>query len=447
MERITNLFVKLVSRFLPEAFYICLVLTLVTMAFAMALTPNNLFDIMRIWGGGFWDFLAFSMQIAMILVTGMVLVTTVPVQNLLYKIADTAKTPTRAYLLTALVSLAAYYLSWGIAVVAGGLFARAVARRVPGLHFPLLLPIAFTGVTIWHFGFSGSAPLAVATPGHVFEDIIGVIPISQTSFAPGTLIILLVLAVTVPLGYLLMVPRDKSKIKEADPKVFEEEELSREMAKPLSKEQLQEMAPAARWEYYPWVGRVMGVIGVVYVLWDFQAMGIAGLNLNTLNLLFLSLGIFIHGSPAKVTNSFKAAAPVAAPILLQYPFYAAIAALMIRSGLGTLVTEWFTTLPLNYNVASFWAAGLVNILVPGGGAQWGVMGGVLSQGAISLGIDPAVSVVAVGFGDSWTNLIQPYWFLPMLAITKMHIRDVMGYCILMSIWVGLVMTVGMWLLF
>ena len=99
-----------------------------------------------------------------------------------------------------------------------------------------------------------------------------------------------------------------------------------------------------------------------------------------------------------------------------------------------------TTLPL----FTFFSAGIVNFLVPSGGGQWGVQGPIALQSAIESGVSIPKILMAVSYGDELTNMLQPFWALPLLAITGVKARDIVGYTAMVMIVAGLWMAI--WLL-
>ena len=132
-------------------------------------------------------------------------------------------------------------------------------------------------------------------------------------------------------------------------------------------------------------------------------------------------------------------------ILVQFPFYAGIMGMMAGSGLVAIISGWFvaisseTTLPL----FTFLSAGFVNIFIPSGGGQWAVQGPVMIQAAQELGVDLPRIAMAVAWGDAWTNMIQPFWALPALAIAGLKARDIMGYLLMVLLVSGIVIPIGL----
>jgi short-chain fatty acids transporter len=372
------------------------------------------------------------MQMALVLVTGIVLADIPIVHRALAKIASLPKTQPQAYILTFLVSAAAYYINWGLAVVVGAIFARAIHQRMRDINFPLLIAAAYTATATFAGGLSSSIPLLIATPGHFLEETIGLVPTSQTIFHYSNIIILLSIIITTVIALKFMSPKQNTSITE----------LSEEnTVKSIEPEMIE--TPAQKIENSMILALLIGAVGLVYVFQYFSGGG--GLNLNIINLTFLSLGIMLHRSPIKVANAFKNAGFVVTPIMLQFPFYAGIQGMLSGSGLAVTLAAGFvsfaneTTLPM----FTYWAAGLVNILAPSAGGQWGIQGAIQIQAGLEYGIQPAVVAMAVAWGDAWTNTIQPFWALPILALAGLKIRDIMGYCILIGLLIGIVTSVLM----
>jgi short-chain fatty acids transporter len=260
----------------------------------------------------------------------------------------------------------------------------------------------------------------------------GVIPTSETIFHPGTITIFLVLLLTIPIFILLLAPK-KNIIAYTPPKT--------EATPQENTADSDESTPAVYLEKTPFLGITIGAVGLVYVIMQFSKS--SDLNLNIINITFLSLGLIFHRSLRQYGNAFKEAAGSISPIILQFPFYAGIIAVLGSSGLAEKIIQGMVSISSTdtFSVFTYWTAGLVNILAPSGGGQWALQGPLQIPAGINLGVEPSVVAMAVGWGDAWTNLIQPFWALPILSIVGLHIRHIMGYCILLCIWVGIVTSV------
>ncbi len=422
-------FVKLVEKYLPDPFVFVLILTVLVMGSAILLEQQPVTVVLQQWGGGFWGLLTFSMQMLLVLVCGHMLASTNPVKAGLNKLAALAASPGRAIILVTVVSMVASWLNWGFGLVVGALFAKAIARRVQ-VDYRLLVASAYSGFVIWHGGLAGSIPLTIATPGHFSEDTIGVISTSDTLFSTLNLTLLAILIIVIPLvNRAMMPPKDEGIY--IDPQQLEEPQLNK---------QEHELNPAEKLEQNRLLGGIVGLAGIAYLAFYFNDGG--SLNLNIINFLFLFLAILLHGSPAQLLHSLQKAIQGATGIVLQFPFYAGIMAVMVQSGLARDLSQWLISFATADSLAvwSFLSAGIVNMVVPSGGGQWAVQAPVILPAAIELGADVNKVAMAVAWGDAWTNLIQPFWALPVLAIAGLKARDIMGFCLVQLIITGVIIS-------
>ena len=430
----TNWSTRLVDRYLPDPFVLVLLLTLLVFVLGVAAEGQSPVAMVNYWGGGFWKLLEFTMQMVLVLVTGFVLASTPVVRRLLASLAGLAKSPGSAILLVSVVSLVANWINWGFGLVIGALFARQLARLVPEVDYRLLIASAYSGFVIWHGGLSGSVPLVIATPGHFNEKLIGVIPTSETIFAPFNLAICVALLILVPLVNRMMMGHGGTPV-HVDPAKLTNPEP--DAAGTVER-------PADRLEHSRAVSLVMGLLGLAFLGLYLADKGFA-LNLNIVNFAFLFLGILLHGTPHRFLFSLNEAVKGSAGIVVQFPFYAGIMGMMVDSGLARSFSEWFVsfssagTLPL----FTFWSAGLLNVLIPSGGGQWAVQSQVMLPAALELNADLAKTAMAVAWGDAWTNMIQPFWALPALAIAGLKARDIMGFCLIVLVVSGVVISAGM----
>ncbi|MTH55218.1 short-chain fatty acid transporter [Bacillus mangrovi] len=431
---------RLMQRYLPDPFLFVILLTFVVLAFGLLLTPSSPLEMVQFWGDGFWGLLSFTMQMALVLVTGHVLASSPFFKRSLSAMAGAAKSPGQAIVYVTLVSMAASWINWGFGLVIGALFAKELAKKVHNVDYRLLIASAYSGFVIWHAGISGSIPLTIATEGHFTADAIGVIPTSQTIFAPFNLIIVAVLFLVIPVVNRLMMPSSK-EIVTVDPALLEERPFE---AAGLEAEAL---TPAARLENSRILSLLIGIMGVVFLISYFVSKGFL-LNLDIVNFLFLFLGILFHGTPKKFLFAVSEAVKGTAGIIIQFPFYAGIMGMMVTSGLGTVISEAFVSIsnPQTFPMLAFWSAGIINIFVPSGGGQWAVQAPVMIEAAKALDVPMAKTAMAVAWGDAWTNLIQPFWALPALAIAGLKAKDIMGFCVFVLLASGVVISLGLLLL-
>lgn len=205
--RISRFMTRFVSRWLPDPLIFAMLLTLLTFVIALWLTPQTPISMVKMWGDGFWNLLAFGMQMALIIVTGHALASSAPVKSLLRTAASAAKTPVQGVMLVTFFGSVACVINWGFGLVVGAMFAREVARRVPGSDYPLLIACAYIGFLTWGGGFSGSMPLLAATPGNPVEHIAGLIPVGDTLFSGFNIFITVALIVVMPFITRMMMPK------------------------------------------------------------------------------------------------------------------------------------------------------------------------------------------------------------------------------------------------
>ena len=389
------------------------------------------------WGDGFWGLLSFTMQMVIVLVAGYVLAISPVFKKLLSTLANLAKSPGSAILLVSVVSLIACWINWGFGLVIGALFAKEIAKKVTTVDYRLLIASAYSGFIIWHGGLAGSIPLSVATADHPFAGIMGVVPTSETIFSTYNIIIVIALIISVPFLNRLMMPKPEDTFS-IDPKLLEDEIENK------VEEKKDRITPADRLENSVLLSMLIGALGLVYLVQHFATKGF-DLNLNIVNLIFFILGIVFHGTPKRFLAAIATAVKTAGGIIFQFPFYAGIMGMMVASGLAGVMSEWFVSISTvnTFPLFTFYAAGLVNFFVPSGGGQWAVQAPIMLEAAQSLGVSYSKTAMAIAWGDAWTNMIQPFWALPALAIAGLRAKDIMGYCVFVLLLSGIVISIGL----
>ncbi len=435
LQSIARISTKFVQRWLPDAFIFSILLTVIVFLAGIIAQGRPPSVMVTYWGEGIWNLSTFAMQVILTLVTGHILAQSQPVQAGLCKIASLAKTPTQAIMLMTFIALIACWLNWGFGLIASALFAKELAKRVQGLHYPLLVASAYSGIVVWHAGLSGSIPLKLAMPGGSFG-VEHIIPVSQTMFSFPILIMCALVLVTLPIINCLMQP-NKDEIQ-----LFS----STEEKKPqsiINQTAKKTNTPAERLEHSVIISFLLASLGLWY-LFDYFIGG-GALNLNSLNLVFMVLGILFHGTPASYLNALNDAVKGTTGIIIQFPLYAGIMGMVVQSGLATSISSWFVSISTvdTFPALTFLSAGLVNLFIPSGGGQWAVQAPIVVPAAQFLGVPLNQAAMAVALGDAWTNMAQPFWALPLLGIAGLGIRDIMGYCVVALLWTGLIFSIGL----
>jgi len=434
-----------ISRYLPDPLVFAILLTIVTFAAGIAALggtdmPPPLLErpalMVKMWGDGFWNLLAFSMQMALVVVTGHALASSGPVKNIMRATASLARTPAQGVMLTTCVGAVACVLNWGFGLVVGAMFAREVARRVKGSDYRLLIASAYIAFLTWHGGLSGSVPLLAATPGNPMEKTVGLIPARDMLLSGYNLFITIALIVTLPFLTRMMMPAP-GEVVSVDPALLAEE--------PDFQKTLAPDAPIAeRLEESRLLAWVVGALGLASLGLYFRSKGF-NITINTVNLFFLTLGIILHKTPMAYARAVSAAARSTAGIMIQFPFYAGIQLMMEHSGLGGLITEFFINISTKetFPILTFFSSAIVNFAVPSGGGHWVVQGPFVMPAAQALGADLGKAAMAIAYGEAWMNMAQPFWALPALAIAGLGVRDIMGYCVTALLFSCAIFVVGL----
>ena len=423
---------KLMQKYMPDPFLLVILLTFFVCGLALITTNSTPVQIIEYWGTGFWSLLTFSMQMVLILVTGHVMASSPLFKKLLGRLAKIPRTPGQSIILVTIVALIACWINWGFGLIIGALFAKEIASKVNGVDYRLLIASAYSGFIIWSGGLSGSVALTIATPGHFSEEIMGVVPTSETIFSPFNFVILGGLFILVPIINRLMVPpKDKAFV--IDPALLKDNE-SLEAA---TIEATSAITPADRLENSLLLSILIGLLGLSFLVYYFAKNGFA-LNLDIVNFLFLFIGIILHKTPKQFLKAVSDSVKNASGIIIQFPFYAGLMGIVSSSGLVGVFSNAIISFSNEhtFHLFTLWSAGLVNFFVPSGGGQWAVQGPVMLETAQNLGVSLSKTAMAVAWGDAWTNMIQPFYALPALAIAGLKAKDIMGYGLVIMIITG-----------
>jgi short-chain fatty acids transporter len=439
--------VRIVQRWLPEPFIFAILLTFVAALIAMPVCHQTPVEVVEHWGGGVWNLLAFAMQMALVLVCGSALAAAPAVKRAISALASLPKTPAAAIALVTVVSALACWLNWGFGLIVGVIFAKEIARHLQGVDYRLLIASAYSGFVVWHAGLSGSIPLTMATPGEALAvatngALTAPVPVGRTILDPHNIVMVLLTIAGITVANTLMHPRQGAVT--VDPALLLDTHDT--AAKPDTDGK---KTPAQRLEQSPVLSWLTGLLLLAYLV---LRLGLRGgtLDLGAVIMLFLSLGLLLHGTPVAYVRAFGKAATGAAGIILQFPFYAGIMGIITGIGasgicLGTVLADACIRIsnPVTYPLLTFLCAAVLNLFVPSGGGHWAIQAPIMFTAGADLGVDPGLTGIAIAWGDAWTNLIQPFWALPALAIAKLSAKDIMGYCLIDLLVSGVVVCGGL----
>ncbi|MBR1766042.1 MAG: short-chain fatty acid transporter [Bacteroidales bacterium] len=438
--------VRLVQRWLPEPFIFAILLTFLAAVLAMPICRQTPLEVVEHWGGGVWNLLAFAMQMALVLVCGSTLAAAPTVKRGIAALARIPKSPAGAIALVTVVSALACWLNWGFGLIVGVIFAKEIARQMRGVDYRLLIASAYSGFVVWHAGLSGSIPLTMATPGEALAKatngaLTDPVPVSATILDPHNLVVVLLVIVGITVANTLMHP--KRDVFTVDPALLAEDGGGTGLR------DNEQPTPAQRMERSPLLSWALALMMLAYLVVRLFLRG-GSFDLGTVIMLFLALGLLLHGTPLAYVRAFGKAATGASGIILQFPFYAGIMGIITGVGesgicMGTVIADGCIRIsnPTTYPLLTFLCAALLNMFVPSGGGHWAIQAPIMFTAGADLGVDPGLTGTAIAWGDAWTNLIQPFWALPALAIAKLDARDIMGYCLVDLLVTGLIICGGL----
>ncbi|BDS10630.1 short-chain fatty acid transporter [Aureispira anguillae] len=449
-------FVRTAQRVLPSPFTIAILLTFFTILLALLFTESqtdqwHLLEILTYWEGGFFTFLKFAMQMMLILVLGHVLALTSPAKLLINSLVKHCTSTPKAAFIVTFVSILVAFFNWGLALILGAIFARKVGeyaaqQQIP-INYPLIGAAGYSGLMVWHGGLSGSAPLKVAEEGHKFVDQIGLVPFSSTIFSTMNLVCMFLLLLLLPLAMYWMGNRVESKLIVLDEKGSTNAPPS--SASLNGAERLDHSSILA-----VIVGGTMVFIGLYKVIFNPLIKGqgfdwsFSFINPNYIIFMLFGLAILLHGSFAKFNQAVGQGIGGSAGIMIQFPLYAGIMGIMLSSGLVNVFSTIFVNISTSttFPLFTFFSAGLVNIFVPSGGGQWLVQGPILIEASQQLQVPIEKSIMALCYGDQITNMLQPFWALPLLGITGLKAKEILPYTVFLLV-VGVLIFCSILLLF
>lgn len=436
---------RVVQRWLPEPFIFAIILTFVAAILAMPICHQTPIEVVEHWGGGVWNLLAFAMQMALVLVCGSTLAAAPIIKRGISALASLPKNPAGAIALVTGISAIACWLNWGFGLIVGVIFAKEIARKMSGVDYRLLIASAYSGFVVWHAGLSGSIPLTMATPGEALSKatngiLTSPVAITETIFDYHNLVICVIVVMALVVVNSLMHPK-ADKVIALNPALLDEESDA-----PV---QTKGNTPAEKLENSRVLGWLLAILGFSYLTIHLFVRG-GSFDLGSVIMLFLFLGLVLHGTPLAYVRAFGKAATGAAGIILQFPFYAGIMGIITGIGesgicFGTVISNACISIstPTTYPLLTFLCAALLNLFVPSGGGHWAIQAPIMFAAGANLGVDHGLTGTAIAWGDAWTNLIQPFWALPALAIAKLNAKDIMGFCLIDLIVTGLIICGGL----
>lgn len=448
LERAAQAFTRLAEKYVPDAFVFALIGTFLVVVAALVATDTTAIKVVELWGKGFWELLPFTLQMVVVVITGYVLATAPAVYRFIAWLARMPRTAHGAVAFVAFLSMVSSWLNWGFSLMFSAMLAREIARRVSSADYRALAASSFLGLgSVWAQGLSGSAALQMTTPTAMTPaireivakgDVVpgGIIPLSETIFLWQSLVSVVIEVVLVTALVWFAAPRGARARSAAD--------LGIDLGpSPIEAEALPEKreSSAVGWGEKIEHSRVLsylfvGLAASYLVVYFRAAPSILGaVNLDTVNLTFLTVGVLLHGTPARLMRAVRDATPATWGIILQFPFYAGIASIISKTKLSASIAHAFTSIstPTTYPALIAAYSAVLGVFVPSGGSKWVIEAPYVMQAAHDHQVHLGWMVACYDLGEAVANLVQPFWMLPVLGLFKLRARDVMGFTFLVFI--------------
>ncbi|MCR9171644.1 MAG: TIGR00366 family protein [bacterium] len=437
---------------LPSPLSIAILLTVVTFVIAFFTMQSDVtgmdraWNLVTSWEQGLWGepWLKFAFQMMLMLVLGHVLALTKPVDFLVSRVTQYCNSTATSAAIVTVLTVAVALFNWGLGLIFGAILARkvgehAVRNNIP-LNYPIIGAAGYSGLMVWHGGISGSAPIKAAEPGHIKEFMSGIytpeqiaeLPnrysFSETIFGGMNLTAIVLLLVLLPLFMYWMGKRSEKAV--SLPRIRSKEDA---VSSDFGQESSENSEGAERIDASKWFAMGIGLLIVWYLVFRMiEAIPIVGFGFITpdfINLFLLGLGLLLHRSIRSFLKAVNDAIGGASGILIQFPLYFGILGIMKYSGLIGQISDFFSThsSQTTFPIYTFLSSGLVNIFVPSGGGQWTIQGPIIIEAAANIGVSAPKAIMALAYGDQVTNMLQPFWALPLLGITGLKARDILPY--------------------
>ena len=405
------------KKFWPSAFSFALILTFVTILSALAFTSLDLMDIIASWGDKFWSLNKFAMEMSLILIIGSSIALSPFFNHLIEKmIKKHFDREAKAVLGIFTLSTICCLLNWGFGLIIASVLVMKVLSRFQNNN-GLIIASGYGGFLFWHGGLSGSIPLKLTSPSNEIQSILGNthINLSDTIFSNLNLVLILVNYVVIFILLLYFLKKSEATANLLQGTLKDESAIDKKLTSDFIESH-----------------KLMAIcLLVLFCLYFYQTFFIQkkALSLSNLTLIFLFFSILLNGNLAEFKKNFHSSVTNCSGIILQFPFYAGIMGVITKSGLGVLMSESFliTTEHNFFLILTYLSAGVLNFFVPSGGGQWVIQAPIILPMAKELGISLAQTSMAIAWGDAWSNMIQPFWALPILGMTGVSLGELMKY--------------------
>ena len=454
MMSLIEKYIKGIRFLLPSPFSIAILLTLFTFILAF-FWPKNIYiedlnwidkfsQILKSWNDGLWNVqgMAFTVQMMLMLLLGRVLALSKSVDAAINKLLPFCSNNAKSAHIVTFFTLIVSWFNWGLGLIFGAIFCKKImdyASQISiGLNHGLIGAAGYSGLMIWHGGISGSSLVKISEVGHlkdlapeiVKSSVPLLIGFSKTVFSNMNIAVTCSLLVTLPITMYFLGKKTKVVIPNKTKEIkYEDKKFN--------------LIGFEKFDQSKLAGTIIGLFIIIFcgylAISHPLTKSFQFINPNYLNLTLFGLALVFHRTISSFLRATEKAIVGTVGILIQFPLYFGIMGVVSDTGIINDLATYFQSISSNYTypIFTFLSAGLVNFLVPSGGGQWYIQGPLIIQSAIEMGIPLSKSIMAMAYGDQLTNMMQPFWALPLLGITGLKAKDILPYTLIMML-VGLV---------
>ncbi len=418
-----------VQNFMPDAILFAVILAAIVFITGIAI-GNSPFDMITYFISSMWSLLAFAMLACLLLVFFSALTESGLFKMFFDAMLKVPKTATQAIVFGIFISAVGFLINYALGLVIGGIYCKKISQRIRGIHYPMLVACCYSAMVVWHGGIGGTIPLTMNTPGLYGEAALGyVLSMSETTFGPLNITLVVVFLITLPLLAKIMAPPKGYPVIEADISLADVTEKKHVMP--------EHPTFAQRLEYSRIVSLAVALFFTVGLVRIFMRDGVLN-SLSIYNMVLITFVLLLYFSDNLMdllTKCIKSG-PSCVPMMVQFPIYAGIMGMIVTSGIAAILVNFFASsstpamLPNVLNISS----AVLNMFIPSGGGKWAIECPIYIKTALTVCANIPNVCMAAAWGDAVTNLIQPFWALPLLAIAGLKIRDIMGYCVIFCVY-------------
>ena len=425
MSSFSEKYIRGARYLLPAPFTIAIILTLIVYIISVLGMGNGWLETAEFWEGKLWEGNNFAFQCMYMLVVGHIIALSKPFDKATDWLLDTVDNGATAALVVTLVSVITGLFNWGLGLITGAIFARKVGeyakRNSIPIHYGIIGAAGYAGLMVWHGGLSGSAPLLISKE-HELSSLMGIIPTSETIFSKMNIAASLLLMGLLPI-LMFFVAKKTKPVPIYIPKSASPRKSS------------DKLIGAEKLDHSHWFARITGFVLLAYVIYRLVDVGLFNLGLNIMNLALFAIAVLLHKNIFSFIRALDRAIVDGAGILIQFPLYFGIMGIMQDGGIAHAMSDYFVSIStaLTLPLYTFISAGIINVFVPSGGGQWAVQGPIIIEACQALGVDLSKGIMAMCYGDQLTNMLQPFWALPLLGITGLKAKDILPYTLILML--------------